>query len=215
MAGKPHRTSGVCGRRGASSRLKLLLLGALAVTLVTAAAAPVLALSRHTAAAGRLHGDLVRIAKLANQGVRPPTLRLAQELPDQVTELGALGGPASTAQDQAGVALDELRQMSAPTTLDPHYLPALVAAGRTFVAASGQDPLTRTTINPDYLGLEAELAASEDRLERAADTAAELSVRVKRLARALAHAKRRAQRLEGRLRRARAGPNERPANGAR
>ena len=59
--------------------------------------------------------------------------------------------------------------MSATATLDPHYLPALVAAGRAYVAVSGQDPLTGTTINPDYLGLEPELAANVARLGRSAE----------------------------------------------
>lgn len=193
---------------------KALQVGALTAALATAVVAPVFAFSRETTAAGQIEGDLTRIARFANRGVRAPALRLARELPDQAAQLGALREPAGTTRDQAGIALDELRQMNAPATLNPHYLPALVAAGRAFVAASGEDPLTRTTINPDYSGLEAQLAASEDRLEQAGDTATKLTTRVKRLARALASARRRARRLESRLRHTRAGPSEPPAAGA-
>lgn len=190
----------------------LLALSVLATSLLLAVTAPVLAMPSGAAEAGRLQSSLARIAKLINRGVRPSALRLARDLPTDAKRLGALREPASTTQTQIGIALDELRQMGVTTILDPHYLPALVAAGRAFVAVSGQDPLTRTTINPEYLGLEGELAANEARLGSSAGDAGEVSAGVKRLTRALADAKRRAGRLERRIRRlrtagaARAGP---------
>lgn len=183
----------------------LLALSVLAISLLLAVTAPVFAMPSGVAEAGRLQSSLARIAKLINRGVRPPALRLARDLPAGAKRLGALREPASTTQTQIGIALDELRQMGVATILDPHYLPALVAAGRAFVAVSGQDPLTRTTINPEYLGLEGELAANEARLGRSAGDAGEVSADVKRLTRELADAKRRAGRLERRIRRLRPG----------
>jgi hypothetical protein len=172
-------------------RTLLLALGVLAVSLLLAATAPVLAKPGDAAEAGRLQSSLARIAKLAKGEVRPPALRLARGLPGEVQGLGALREPAGTTQAQAGIALGELRQMGAIATLDPHYLPALVAAGRAFVAVSGQDPVTRTAINPDYAGLETELAESEARLDALAGEAARLAGRVKRLTRLVAASRRR------------------------
>jgi len=172
-----------------SSSKHRLLVSALAVALLSSAATPVLAMSSGASEAGR---------------------RLARDLPADASRLKSLREPAATTQTQAGIALDELRQMSLPATLDPHYAPALVAAGRAFLAASGQDPLTRTAINPDYSGLEGEIAAGEARLERSAGDARTVAAGVRRLERRLTRVRRRVQRLKRRLRaahaRARQGP---------
>lgn len=173
------------------SRRSPLLLPALAACLLLAATAPVVAMPSGASETDRLRSGLTRVAKLANREVRPPALRLARDLPDDAKSVQALREPASTAQAQIGTALAELRQMGAVTILDPHYLPALVAAGRAYVAASGQDPLTATAINPEYLGLEAELASSEARLSSSASEAAKLAARVKRLTRLVAALRRR------------------------
>lgn len=129
-------------------------------------------------------------------------LRLARALPDAAGRLEALREPARTAQAQAGTALDQLRQMSA-LTYDPHYLPALVAAGRAFVAVSGRDPLTGTVIDPEYTGLDEELAGNAYGLRRSGAEGAELAGEVKRLGRRLRSAERRSRDLEARLRRLR------------
>ena len=171
-----------------SSKLRLFL-AALAATLLFSAVAPLLAISGGADEAGR---------------------RLARELPTDASRLGSLREPAATTQAQVAIALDELRQMSAPAELDPHYSPALVAAGRAFVAISGQDPLTRTAINPDYTGLESELAAGEARLEGSAGDARTVAAGIRRLEHRLAQMRRHVHRLERRLRsthaRARRGP---------
>jgi hypothetical protein len=180
-----------------------LALCALAATLLLgllAAAVPVLATPNGASEAGRLHSDLSRIAELVNREVRPPAQRLARSLPDDAKRLEALREPASTTQAQVGIALSELRQMGAIAILDPHYLPALVAAGRAHLAVSGQDPLTGTTVNPEYRGLEPELAENAAQLDSSATEAAALSSRVKRLTRSLAGAKRRARKLEREIR---------------
>lgn len=210
---KPRQPTRIFKRTRPPARLSPLLLCSFAATLLLVAAVPVLATPGGAGEeAGRLHSSLDRIERLANRELRPSALRLARDLPADAKQLGALREPASTTQAQVGIVLDELRQMDAIAILDPHYLPALVAAGRAFVSVSGQDPLTQTTINPDYLGLEAELAVSEARLGRLAGDAGEVSASVKRLTRALAGAKRRAGRLERRIQRmraagaARAGP---------
>lgn len=169
----------------------LLALLILAAALLLVMSTSGLAMPGGAAKSGRLHADLARMAKLVNRELKPPAQRLARNLPGDAERLQALREPASTTQGQVAIALSELRQMGAITILDPHYLPALVAAGRAYVAVSGQDPLTATTINPDYRGLEPELAGSAARLEASAALAAKLAARVKRLQRLVAALRRR------------------------
>lgn len=121
--------------------------------------------------------------------------RLARALPREAAGLGELREPARTVQEQLGVALGQLQE-TRTLAYDSHYLPALVAVGRAYVAASGRDPLTGTTINPDYLGLEAELAGSAARVDRAGGEARTLAAAVGRLGRDLSRAKRRTRALE-------------------
>jgi hypothetical protein len=135
---------------------------------------------------------------LTQRRLSPPAQRLARGLPGDANGLAELREPAGTVEAQLRVALDELQQMNALVS-DSHYLPALVAVGRAFVAASGQDPLTRTTINPDYVGLERELAEDAARLDRAAGDAGELSRGVRRLTRMLVRTRRRARALGRRI----------------
>jgi hypothetical protein len=201
------------GPSGRAPRHLPFVVVALLFALLLGAAMPVAAMSGKVAEAGRLRSDLARMAKLARRGLEPPALRLARQLPAESERLERLREPANTTAAQIRVTLDELRQMSA-LRFDPHYLPALVAAGRAFVAVSGQDPLTGTAINPGYAGLEAELAAGEARLGRDAGDAAKLSSRVKRLTRALARARRRAGRLENRIHRLPAAARRRAGDGA-
>jgi hypothetical protein len=189
-------------RRRPDARRSLLAVSALLFGMLLGPTIPVAATPG--AEAGRLHSALARIAKLANREVKPPALQLARDLPAAADRIERLREPALTGQTQIRIALDELRQVGAIATLDPHYLPALVAAGRAYVAVSGQDPLTATTINPDYRGLEPELADEAAQLGSSATEAATLSSRVKRLTRSLAGAKRRARQLERRIQRMRA-----------
>ena len=176
--------------RGASPPL-LLALPILAAALLLVMSNSGLAMPGGAAKSGRLHADLARMAKLVNRELKPPAQHLARSLPGDAERLQALREPASTTQAQVAIALGELRQMGATTILDPHYLPALVAAGRAYVSVSGQDPLTQTTINPGYRGLEPELAGGAARLEASAAEAAKLSARVKRLQRLVAALRRR------------------------
>lgn len=185
-----------------TARRPLLAVSALLFGMLVGSAVPVAATPG--AEVGRLHSSLTRIAKLANREVKPAALRLAQDLPAAADRIERLREPALTGQTQIRIALDELRQIGAAAALDPHYLPALVAAGRAYVAVSGQDPLTGTTINPDYRGLEPELADEAAQLGSSATEAATLSSQVKRLTRSLAGAKRRARLLERRIQRMRA-----------
>jgi hypothetical protein len=151
-----------------------------------------------------LHSALAQMTELAQRRLRPPALRLARDLPVGASRLNGLREPASTVEGQLSAALDELGQMNA-LTYDPHYLPALLAVGRAFAAASGKDPLTKTTINPDYLGLQSELAGSATRLDVAAGDAGTLSRGVKRLTRALIRSQRSARLLERRIERIETG----------
>ena len=190
--------------RRASGRA-LLAVSALVLALPAGAAISAGAMPSGAAEAGRLSSDLVRMTELANRGLRPPALRLAAELPGERDRLDRLREPASTAQAQLKVALSQLQEMKA-LVYDPHYLPALIAAGRAYTAVSGQDPLTGTAVNPEYLGLERELAAGAAQLGQSADDAGKLSVGVKRLTQELGRSKRRTRRIERQLqgRRARA-----------
>jgi len=156
---------------------------ALAVALLSGGTVPALATSGDAREAGR---------------------RLVHELPADASRLKSLREPASTTASQVGIVLAELRQMSMPADLDPHYPPALVAAGRAFVAVSGRDPLTGTAISPEYAGLEAELAASEARLGHSAADARTALAGTRRLERRLRQARRHIRLLERRLGSARA-----------
>lgn len=200
-----RQTSTSVNRRPTRGRRALFAISALLFALLLG---PALAALAHTPGgateAGRLLADLDRIAKLANRELKPPAQSLAGDLPASADGIERLREPALTGQAQLRVTLDELRQMGAITIADPHYLPALVAAGRAYLAVSGQDPLTGTTVNPDYRGLEPELAENAAQLGSSATEAATLSARVKRLARSLAGAKRRARKLERQVRRLRA-----------
>jgi hypothetical protein len=182
------------------ARRSILAVAALAVAVLLAS---VPAGSGREAEAGRLYSALDRMAKLTSRQVRPPAARVADGLPGTADGLGRLREPASTAETQVGIALGELQQMSA-LTYDPHYAPALVAAGRAFVAITGQDPLTRTAVNPEYLGLDRELAGNASSLQTAGREAARVLRGVKRLNRELIRSKRHAGRLERQLRQIRA-----------
>lgn len=154
---------------------------------------------------GRTVGKaLSEMTVLTQRQVKRPADRLSRGLPADAKRLAALREPAATVQAQLGIALAELRQMST-AIVDPHYLPALLAVGRAQMAASGQDPLTQTTINPSYLGLEREIAASTASVDEAADRSAKLARSVGRLLRKLRASSRRANALERRLRRATTG----------
>lgn len=196
--------------RPPSARRPLLAISALVAGALLGAAMPVAAMPVAERQAERLHSTLARIAKQANRDVKPPAGRLARTLPAAADRIQGLREPALTGQAQIRIALDELGQMAAPATLDPHYLRALVAAGRAHLAISGQDPLTATTINPEYRGLEPELAGAAGQLERAASDAAKLSSHVKRLTRSLVVTRRRARQLKQKVRRTRA-PDARQA----
>lgn len=191
-------------RRPPPSRRLLLAIAALVLALLLATTIPVSASPSGKAEAQRLHSTLARMAKLANRSLRPPSQQLAQDLPADADRLDRLREPASTAQAQLSVALGEMQQMST-LVIDPHYAPALVAVGRAFAAVSGQDPLTRTTINPEYVGLEQELAGNVTRLRQSGDDAEKLARDVKRLSEQLVLAQRRARGLEVKVRSMRAG----------
>jgi hypothetical protein len=198
-----HRSRATGGGRvsgRAPAAVAALVLALSAGTAISAGA-----MSGGGAEAGRLRSELARMTELANRRLEPPALRLAGELPGERDRLSRLREPASTAQAQLKVALSQLQEMSA-LVYDPHYLPALIAAGRAYTAVSGQDPVTGTAVNPEYLGLERELATDGGQLNGSAEDAGTLSAGVKRLTQELGRAQRRARHVErqipGRLARA-------------
>jgi hypothetical protein len=188
-------------RRGA--RRLLLATSGLGCILLLASAVSVPEDMAGTAEAGRLYSALTRMGKLTNRQVRHPAARVARTLPAGAERIDGLRESASTAEAQVSIALGELQQMSA-LKYDPHYLPALIATGRAFVAITGQDPMTRTAINPEYRGLVRELTDEVAGLQAASRGAGKAVRGAKRLSRELLRAKRRAARLERQLKRQRA-----------
>jgi len=151
------------------------------------------------AAAAFLLALIPAVALSAPGEARKVAQHLARELPAEAGQMGELREPAATVQAQLGVAFAELRQVEQRS--DSHYMPALLAVGRAYLAASGQDPLTGIAVNPNYSGLEPELAASATRIEAAAGEARRLSRGVVRLNRDLVRSQRRVRALERELRR--------------
>jgi hypothetical protein len=137
------------------------------------------------------------LAKLAQEELRPPARRLASGVPGAHQRLGGLTEPASTVEAQLGIALGELVAID-PLASDPHHMSALLAVGRAYATATGRDPLTRTTINPEYEGLAVELAEGVAQLDRAGRDAISLRRGIRQLIRRLAKAKRLARALERR-----------------
>jgi hypothetical protein len=152
--------------------------------------------------ATRLRSEVERASEAASRRLRPPAERLGRDLPLEAGRLDRLSGPAATVEGQLTLALAELERMSA-LTYDPHYLPALVAVGRAFLAATGQDPLTRTQVNPEFAGLGVEIAAGAAGLDGDAQAASRVSRGVRSLSRARARSRHRARSLERLLERAR------------
>lgn len=179
--------------------IRTYVYGVLAVFLAIAAAGAM--------AAGKatpLRSGLDRMAERVNDSIQPPALRLARDLPGHGKRINRLREPAATAKAQLKVALDEMQRMGPLANGDSHYLPALIAVGRAYTAVSGDDPVTGTKVNAQYLGLEAELATSEAELNSASSDAAGLYAAVNRLKRELARSKRRARDVERQLRAERA-----------
>lgn len=188
----PHRR-----QPSPSRRWRLLLLAAVAVilppaVLTQAAAAP--SASSTALGAERLSSALDGAAGLARSRLGPGASGLARALPPIARRLGSLREPAATTEEQLRVALAELQQMS-PLRPDPHYLPALIAVGRAYSAASGSEPLTGAALDPEYAGLGPEVDWARAAVSRSAARAARLSRDVRSLAAELSREKRRAARL--------------------
>jgi hypothetical protein len=203
---RQHHQPTTSGARSAPHRA-LFALAASALVLALLSGAALAAGSGSGGGGGevaRLRTGLDRMSRLANRRLRPAAQRLANDLPAARDRLSRLREPASTAQAQIEVSLDQLREMTSVATLDPHYMPALVAAARAYIAASGLDPVTGTEINPGYRGLDRELASGAAGLDRSAAEAGGLAAAVKSLREELSRSRRHARRVERQLRRMRA-----------
>lgn len=198
---KPDRS-----RRATVSRGRILLATALAIVLsLTALARAIAPSSTSTASEARsLRSAIAGSARLARVRLAPGASALARGLPGTARRLGSLRGPAATTEEQLSVALGQLQQMNV-LTYDPHYLPALLAVGRAYLASSGSDPLTGTAVDPEYAGLGSELAAGRAQVQRSSARAASLSRDIRTLTADLAREKRRASRLTAALDRIRRG----------
>lgn len=190
------------GRRGRA--LPTLAAAALVLALLGGAGVAAGAASGGSGEVSRLRAELIRMTRLVNRRLAPAAGRLATDLPAEREQLGRLREPASTAQAQAKTTLNQLQEMTSVATLDPHYMPALVAAGRAYTAVSGLDPVTGTAISAEYLGLERELTTDGEAIDRSATDANRLATTVKRLREGLGRAQRRARSAERQLQRMRA-----------
>jgi hypothetical protein len=182
--------------------LAAFLLAALALAALARAASPTPAGTAADAAG--LSAELVAPSRLARTQLSPEARALAKALPRMAKRVDSLRQPAATTEEQLGIAFGQIQQMTA-LAYDPHYLPALVAVGRAYVAARGTDPLTGTMVDPEYGGLGRELTGSAAALHRAAGHSAQLSRTVRSLTAKLAAERRRSTQLAtalDRLRRA-------------
>lgn len=184
----------------------LRLLAALLVTAALAAAALAQAAPPTPAStAGEASGlstALAGSARLARTQLAPQARGLAKAMPRAADRVGSLREPAATTEEQLRVALGQLQQMTTGAT-DPHYVPALMAVGRAYFAASGADPLTGIAVDPEYAGLGSELAGSEAALRRSAGRGAQLSRAVRTLTAKLTVERRRSAQLATALERLR------------
>ncbi|OJU85814.1 MAG: hypothetical protein BGO11_03760 [Solirubrobacterales bacterium 70-9] len=191
--------------RAALPRGRFLLIAALTAALLgatTAAAGP--SPADTASGAARLSAAITSSQHLARARLRPVAGTLAHGLPGILNRLGSLRKPAATTEEQLGFALAQLQQVS-PLAYDQHLLPATMAVGRAYAAATGSDPLTSTAIDPEYAGLGRELAIARAALRRRAARAAGLAHGVNVLTVRLAREKRDAARLARALERLRRG----------
>lgn len=154
-----------------------------------------------------LSAALTGSAQLTRTRLGPEARALAKALPRLAGRVDSLREPAATTEEQLSIALGQLQQMTV-LAYDPHYLPALMAVGRAYFAASGADPLTGTTVDPEYAGLGRELTGSAAALHRQASRSAQLSRTVRSLTARLSLERRRSAQLAqalDRLRRAGSG----------
>lgn len=186
--------------RGGARRVRVLLALAVGIALACAtvaqAAAPSPAASANAAA--RLSAAIAGSARLTRASLAPAAKTVAKALPSAAARLDSLQGPAATTEEQLRVALGQLQQVS-PLAYDPHYLPALLAVGRAYLAAAGADPITGITVDPEYTGLRRELAAGRAQLRRSASRAATVAEGLRALSLRLAREKRHAARLAATL----------------
>lgn len=188
------------GQHGARiTRLRPLLACGMvaALTAVTVARAAAPTSSTVAAEADRLSSATNASARLAHR-LAPEAGGLAHALPGVLARLDSLHEPTATTEEQLRVALGQLQQMSTLAS-DPHYLPALLAVGRAYFAATGSDPLTGTAVDPEYAGLGRELSRAGSDLKGGTERAARLSREVGSLKRELTKQKRRAARLAAAL----------------
>jgi len=201
----PDRGNHVDPRRALGILASFLIL-ALAIATLARAASPTPA-GTATEAAG-LSAALAGSTRLARTRLAPEARALAKALPRAADRIDSLRQPAATTEEQLGIALGQLQQMTV-LAYDPHYLPALIAVGRAYFAASGTDPLTGTAVDPEYAGLERELVGSATALRRDASRGAQLSRTVRSLTAKLSFARRRSARLAAALDRLRRGGSRR------
>lgn len=176
----------------------LLLLAPLAAP--ARAAAPTAAGTANEAAG--LSAALAGSAQLARTRLGPEARALAKSLPRLAGRVDSLRQPAATTEEQLGIALGQLQQVTA-LAYDPHYTQALVAVGRAYFAATGTDPLTGSAVDPEYAGLGRELSGSAAGLRRRAKHSAELSRTVRSLTARLSLERRRSAQLATALQRLR------------
>src|SRR5690554_2801321 len=139
-------------RQAAGPSRLLLPIAAFTLALSALASAAVPSPGENAGQARQLSSAISDAVEQARTRLSPDANAVAKTLPQAVERIDSLQQPAATTEEQLSVALGQLQQMST-LTYDPHYLPALLAVGRAYMAASGADPLTATAVDPEYTGL--------------------------------------------------------------
>lgn len=178
------------------TRPRLFFVSAAVATLaaVTIAQAAPSTPAGAAAEASGLSAALAGSARLAHTRLAPEARAVAKALPRLARRVDSLRQPAATTEEQLGVALGQLQQVTM-VAIDPHYTPALIAVGRAYVAARGTDPFTGTAVDPEYKGLGRELGGSATALHRQARRGAQLSRAVRTLTKRISLERRRAAAL--------------------
>ncbi len=210
-----HGTATKIDRIGTGGMRRLRLAVAAGVLLTLAAGVLLAVLPAATAARGTttaspttrqaatmretksLKATLAGTATIVRDRLGIPARGLARDLSTAAEQSGELQEKATTVEEQLGVALQEMIAMRS-TAADPHYLPALIAVGRAYAAASGRDPVGGFQLAPGYSGLASALTDTAAGQRAAAGQARKLARAARRVKRMLTRSSAKAGALERR-----------------
>jgi RND superfamily putative drug exporter len=144
--------------------------------------------------AQRLRDGLAKARRAASEAV-PRVQELRSGLAEGADGLGKLREPAQRADAELTEAIDALEAMLPTSMADPQYAKAYESVLTAKGAISGTNPLTGQPVDPNYRGMDAELADASARLDAAAVAVGRLERGTARLADGLGRLERGAERL--------------------